>query len=204
MKRITAIILAVLLTAAVCGAPAEPAGQTETETAPRFLIPSYFVARFNTFMDMMTQQHADFLGEDGVRVIQKYFRIVESDPVGETLFFGNADWNVEAAFTYGDEESASEDAPALALNLTIKSDVPEIAAYFTKYSLRMMIAYDFQEDVSVDELKEWFDSAEDPADIFTIPGYTLNVLKNDEQVQYAILPPREKIPQLQDLFDSKE
>ncbi len=202
MKRITAIILAaLLLTAAVCGAMAEAAEQKEEETTPLFLIPSYFVARFNTFMDMMTQQNADFLGEDGVRVLQEYFTIVNSDPVGETLFYGNADWNVEVAFTYADEESASEDAPALALNLTIKSDVPEIAAYLTKYSLRMMIAYDFQEDVSVDELKEWFDRAEDPADIFTIPGYTLNVRKNDELVQYAVLPPKEKIPQLKEFFE---
>ena len=79
--------------------------------------------------------------------------------------------------------------------------MPEIAAYLTKYSLRMMIAYDFQEDVSLDELKEWFDSAEDPADIFTIPGYTLNVRKNDELVQYAVLPPKEKIPQLKEFLE---
>lgn len=172
--------------------PGAPAGAA----VPAFMTPREFVSRFNAMMNAMADHYADFLGEDGVKVLKDQFTITVADPQGNILYFGNNDWSVEAGFTYADADTAADTSPALTLNLTIKGSVPEIAAYLTKYGLQMMIAYEFQEEVSAEELANWFDTAESPADIFQIPGYTLNVLKTNDYIQYAVLPPAENNPYL--------
>ena len=52
----------------------------------------------------------------------------------------------------------------------------------------MMIGYDFQDRVSLDDLTNWFDNAETMDNVFQLPGYTLNVYKTDEQLTYAVIP----------------
>ena len=84
------------------------------------------------------------------------------------------------------------------MSLIIKNEVPEdVVNYFVIYGFKTMIAYDFQEEVSLDELSEWFKTAEDPDNIFSIPGYTLNVMKTDDLTLYAVMPSANQIPQLQ-------
>ena len=77
--------------------------------------------------------------------------------------------------------------------------MPDGAVYLSKYDFQMMIGYAYRNKISTDELEDWFENADDPADIFTLPGYTLNVLKSGGQIQYAVLPPASRIPQLQDM-----
>lgn len=186
-----------------------PYGPEETETAapaetgmvdnstPLFMIPSHFVERYNALMVALADQYAEQLGEEGVRIVKEDYTITQTDPVGEIIYYGNNAWSIEAGFMYGDAASASETAPALIMNYTIKAGVPDGAVFLTKYAIQMMIGYDFQDQVSLDDLTKWFDSAENPEDIFTLPGYTLNVYKTDEQLTYAVLPPAEQIPQIQ-------
>ena len=187
-----------------------PYGPEETETAapaetgmvdnsaPPFMIPSYFTARYNAMMEALADNYADALGEEGVQIINQYYMLTDTEMNGTTLDCINPDKNIIGRFFYPDEASVSENAPAMMMNLIVKSDVPEdVLNYFVKYGFKMMIAYDFQNEVSLDELNEWFDSAEDPDNVFSIPGYTLNVIKTDDLVLYAVIPPASQLPQLQ-------
>ncbi len=194
MKKMLAMILAAILalTAAICGAAAE-------ENAPPFMIPTYFLQRFNTMMEALAEKYADALGEEGVQIINQDYVLTYKVTDGTTLDYYNLPDNVTARFFYPDEASVSEDTPAMMMSLIITSGVPEdVVNYFVLYIFKTMIAYDFQDDVSLDELSEWFDTAEDPNNIFSIPGYTLNVIKTDDMMLYAVMPPASEIPQLQD------
>ena len=64
------------------------------------------------------------------------------------------------------------------------------------YLPMMIIGYDFQDQVTTDDLQNWFNTAEGPSDIFVLPGYSLSVLKTDEYTQYYVLSPADQIPQL--------
>ena len=193
MKKMLAMILAAILalTAAICGAAAE-------ENAPPFMIPSYFYQRFNTMMETLAEHYKDALGEEGVQIINQCYVLIDKETNGTTLDYFNLYNNVTARFFYPDEASVSEETPAMMMSLIIKNEVPEdVVNYFVIYGFKTMIAYDFQEEVSLDELSEWFKTAEDPDNIFSIPGYTLNVMKTDDLTLYAVMPSANQIPQLQ-------
>ena len=192
MTRLTALLLCLLLTVpALCETAA-------TETIPAFLTPAVFVERFNATIPALADKFSDALGEEGVDLIKNNYVFTQKDPQNALLYIGNGDWSLEAGFLYADAASVDENTPALVLNLNIKNDVPEVVAYFAKFTLQMMIEYDFQDEVSPEDLANWFETAEDSADIFTLPGYTLSVLKTDDHIQYIVLPPAEKIPQMND------
>ena len=124
--------------------------------------------------------------------------LIDKETNGTTLDYFNLYNNVTARFFYPDEASVSEETPAMMMSLIIKNEVPEdVVNYFVIYGFKTMIAYDFQEEVSLDELSEWFKTAEDPDNIFSIPGYTLNVMKTDDLTLYAVMPSANQIPQLQ-------
>ena len=200
MKKTFAMILALALalSALVCGAAAAEgmSGEEPAGTAPTFMKPAYFAARFNTMMEAMADKYAEQLGEDGVRIIKEQFTFVTQEQEGSALVYQNSAGDVKATFIFGDEASVNDKEAAPVMNLVILSEVPEIAAYFARYGFQMMIGYDFQEEVNLDDLVEWFRTAEDPDNIFRIPGYTLNVIKNDALTLYAVLPPADQIPQL--------
>ena len=40
----------------------------------------------------------------------------------------------------------------------------------------MLIAYEFQNEVSADALHNWFETVSSPEDTFQIPGYTVNAV----------------------------
>ncbi len=177
-------------------APAETG--TAEESAPPFMIPAYFLQRFNVMMETLADHYANALGEEGVQIIKEGYVLTDTKTIGITLDYVNPYSNITVRFFYPDEASVSEEVPAMMMSLIINSEVPEdVVNYFVKYIFKTMIAYDFQDDVSLDELDEWFDSAEDPDNIFSIPGYTLNVIKTDDLVLYSVMPPASQIPQLQ-------
>lgn len=187
-------------TDAASQAPEQPA-ETETAeaSAPPFMIPSYFYQRFNTMMETLAEHYKDALGEEGVKIMKEEYILTGTKTDGTTLDYVNPYSDITARFFYPDEASVSEETPAMMMSLIIKNEVPEdVVNYFVLYIFKTMIAYDFQDDVSLDELSEWFDTAEDPNNIFSIPGYTLNVIKTDDMMLYAVMPPASEIPQLQD------
>ena len=192
MKKMTTMILTLILviSAMLCGAAA---GE---QTEPNFMRPAYFSARFNATMEALADKYADHLGEDGVRILKESFTLVSEEKEGSSLSYRNSDSNITATFIFADAASVTDNDPALTMNLVIHSDVPEIAAYLSRYALQMMIGFDFQEEVPLDDLVRWFDTAEDPSDIFQIPGYPHNVIKTDSLTMYAVLPPADRIPQL--------
>ena len=167
--------------------PAE--GKTDTGETPFFMVPADFVQYYNAVMEALADQYAEQLGEEDVRIVKEEYTLTQSDPNGVLAYYGNNDWSVEAGFMYADAASASDTSPALILNFTIKEGVPDGAVFLAKYAFRMMIAYAYRDEVSVDELADWIENVEDSADVFTLPGYTLNFLKSGEQIQYAVLPP---------------
>lgn len=169
---------------------------TSSADAPAILAPAAFTSGFNTAMNLLAEEFTDVLGEDGAKEIRDSYLLSQTDPVGNFIYKGNGDWTLEAGFVFADENSASDNAPAVAASLTIRNAVPATTAYLARYALEMMISYEFRGEVSEDELRNWFDTAEDPGNVFTLPGYTLNVMKNDELVQYSILPPADRNPLL--------
>lgn len=191
MKKTIATILALILAMTSLAFTAASA-----QSAPLFMTPSVFAERFNTIMNAMADRNADTLGPEAVSIIKQSYTFVQRDDKGELLYFGNDDWGIEAGFLFADSRSASDDGPALVVNLNIKNDVPDVVATLAKFSLMMIIGYDFQDEVATDDLQYWFDNASDPSDCFVLPGYTLSVLKTDEYTKYFILPPADQIPQL--------
>lgn len=176
----------------------QPAATETSGEAPPFMIPSYFYQRFNTMMETLAEHYKDALGEEGVQIINQCYVLIDKETNGTTLDYFNLYNNVTARFFYPDEASVSEETPAMMMSLIIKNEVPEdVVNYFVIYGFKTMIAYDFQEEVSLDELSEWFKTAEDPDNIFSIPGYTLNVMKTDDLTLYAVMPSANQIPQLQ-------
>ncbi len=173
--------------------------EAQAET-PFFMTPSVFVEYYNAAMEALADQYAEQLGEEGVQIVKERYTLTQTDPDGAFIYYGNSDWSVEVGFLYADETSASETSPALVMNYTIKEGVPDGAVFLSQYDFRMMIGYAYRDEISTDELADWFENAEDPADIFTLPGYTLNVLKSGGQIQYAVLPPASQIPQLREML----
>lgn len=180
----------------------EQPAETETaqEAAPFFMTAATFVEYYNSAMTALADNYAEQLGEEGVQIVKENYIMTQTDPLGEIVYHGNNEWTVEAGFLYADAESASDTAPALVLNFTIKAGVPDGAVYLSQFVFRQMIADAFRDEISQDELNNWFDTAEGMETPFTLPGYTLNVLKTDDgQIQYSILPPASQVPQLQNI-----
>ena len=193
MKKMLATLLALTLALSItlCAA-----AETSTGTAPLFMTPSVFANRFFTIMDAMADRNADSLGPEAVKIIKESYTFSQRDAQGAVLYYGNSDWSIEAGFLFADGQSVSDESPALVVNLTIRNNVPEVVASLAKFALMMIVSYDFQDQVSTDELQQWFDLANGPSDIFVLPGYSLSVIKNEEYTQYFILSPAEQIPQL--------
>ena len=166
--------------------------------APPFMTPSVFVDYFNGMMTALADQYAEALGEEGVAIVKEQYILTQQDPQGAIAYYGNNDWSLEAGFIFADEAEAAAGSPALLLNFTIKNGTPDGAVYLAKTALKFIIAYHFQDDVSFDDLTAWFDSAADSKNIFQLPGYSLNVLQSEDYIQYAVLPPADTIPYLQE------
>lgn len=169
-------------------APQAPDVSEGSGTAPAFLVPSQFADRFNATMNALADQYADSLGEEGVQILREYFTFVYQDFQGSAFYYDTEDGHVEAGFLFPDGTAPNDSTPAQSLNLAIRNDTPDVAAYFAKWILEMMIVYEYQDEVSAEELENWFASAGDPGDIFSIPGYTLNVLPMEDYTHYAVLP----------------
>ena len=172
----------------------EPAGAGDEAAVPSFLTPSEFVSKFNSVMEALADKYADQLGEEGVKIVKEEYTIVQEDIQGAYSWYGNRDWSIEVGFVYADEGSVSINAPALQLNFNIKAGVPDAVRDFAVYSLKMMIAYEYQNDIVLDDLYTWFSTAEEPGDIFTLPGYELSILKNEEFTKYMFLIPADSSP----------
>ena len=173
--------------AAPVAEPASSAG-SETASAPSFLTPAEFVNKFNTLMSVLADQFAEELGEEGVQIVNENYTLVQTDPQGPIVYYGNADWSLETGFMFADEADALDSAPAKLMNFNIKNGTPDGAVELATYAFRMIIAYEYQDEVSLDDLTAWFKSVNDPANIFPLPGYTLNYMSSDEYTQYAVLP----------------
>ena len=157
-------------------------------SVPLFMTPSTFKERYNALMEAQAEQYAEQLGAEGVRIVKENYTLTETDCVDEVIYYDNSAWTVEAAFMFGEPTAVSESAPARILNFTIKSGVPDGAVNLSMFAFQMMIGYDFQDRVSLDDLTNWFDNAETMDNVFQLPGYTLNVYKTDEQLTYAVIP----------------
>ncbi len=183
MNKMMSILLALVLLAAVCPASAEM-----VDTTPFFMTPSVFVDYFNAMMTALADNYADTLGEDGVSMIKENFTIVQKDEAMPIAYYGSKDWRIEAAFYYPDAENPTDTMPAYVMNLAIKTGTPDVAAYFARRAFSMMIAYEYQDDAITQGLAEWIENVTDPADMFSIPGYTVNVFMTEEYTQYAVIP----------------
>ena len=176
--------------------PAEkPDSDTGSSEAPAFMTPPVFSEYFNGMMTALADQYAEALGEEGVAIVKKNYILTQEDRQGAIVYYGNNDWSIEAGFLFADEADSYANAPALTLSLTIKSGTPDGAVYLVKTALKMVIAYHFQNEVALDDLTNWFDTA-DPYNVFQLPGYTLNYIVSEGYTQYAILLPAEQNPYL--------
>ena len=165
-------------------------GEAVTVVLPSYLTPAVFTAEFNEMMDALADRYADELGEDGVRLVKSLHLTVKDDQ-GMIVAYGTSGWEIEASFYYPDGMQTSDDEPAMIMNLIISDSVPLNAAKLAVYSFKMILAYEYRDDESiVDELTDWFATADDPSDICILPDgkYSLNTVVVDSNVHYAILP----------------
>lgn len=183
MKKMMSILLALVLLAAVWTASAEIADNT-----PSYLTPSVFVDYFNAMMAALADLYADTLGEEGVSVINEYYTITQKDEAMPIAYYGTKEWEIEAAFYYPDAENPTDTTPAHLMNLAIKTGTPEVAAYFARFTFARIIAYEYQDDAITQGLEEWIERVTDPADMFSLPGYTVNVFMTKDHTQYAVIP----------------
>ena len=172
--------------------PAETAD--EDAEVPPFMTPALFADDFNDMMKALADQYAAALGEEGVDIVKSQYILTQVDPSGTLVYYGNPDWTLEAGFMFEHEADYYLDMPALLLNFNIKNGTPDGAVFLAQTALKFVIAYHYQNEVSLDDLTAWFKEAPDSANVFQLPGYTLNVLQTNEYLQYAILPPDDKNP----------
>ena len=164
-------------------------------TVPAFLIPSEFVTRFNGAMEALADQYADQLGEENARALKDSYTITEKDPQNQIVYYGTKDWQIEAAFYYPDDNEPADTTVARIMNFAIRNDTPEMAANISRRIFEMLIAYEFQNEVSADALHNWFETVSSSEDTFQIPGYTVNAVFPEGYTQYAILPADADIPE---------
>lgn len=179
--------------------PEEEAGETVPDTgsadageaeAPLFLTPSVFVSYFNGMMIALADQYAEALGEEGVAIVKEGYVLTEEDFKGQMVYYDNPEWTVEAGFMFEDEVDFLVNAPALSMTFSIRNDLPDGAVYLSRAALKMVIAYHSQDRVSYTDLSEWFDTVDDPSDIFPLSGgWTLNYMQAEGFTKYAVLPP---------------
>lgn len=166
--------------------------------APSFLTAATFRDQFNAAMNTLADMYSEALGEEGVAIVKKDYIITQSDPQGALVYYGNDAWSVEAGFSYADVKANGANDPAVLMNFSISKKVPDGASYLATSAFKMIIGFEFQDTVTLDDLTAWFDAEPDPANIFALPGgYTLNVLPNNDYYQYAILPPADQNPFLE-------
>ena len=208
MKKLLAAILTLtlLMSLALCGASAEggsadtasaekPTADTLSADIPAFMTPAVFVEYYNGMMIALADQYADALGEEGVAIVKQDYVMTQDDQQGEIVYFGNNNWSVEAGFLFADQIDYYANAPALTMNFNIKDNTPDGAVFLAKTALKMVIGYHFQDQVSMDDLSNWFDTA-DTSTVFQLPGYTLNLIYGEGYTQYAILLPADQNPYL--------
>ena len=164
-------------------------------TVPAFMIPSEFVTRFNGAMEALADQYADQLGEETARALKDSYTITEKDPQNQIVYYGTKDWQIEVAFYYPDDNEPEDTTVARIMNFAIRNDTPEMAANISRRIFEMLIAYEFQNEVSADALHNWFETVNSPEDTFQIPGYTVNAVFPEGYTQYAILPADADIPE---------
>ena len=167
---------------------------TADYAVPSFLTPSVFVGNYNAMINALADKYADALGEEGVQIVKENYTIVQDDIQGSFAWYGNVDWGIEAGFVFPDENSVSYKDPALQLNFNIRNDVPDAIMDFARYAIKMIIAYEYQNEVSLDDLSDWFNTADEPSNIFRLPGYELSTVKTDETTQYMFLLPADRNP----------
>ena len=201
--RLIIILLCMMLAVPVVAETAEaadPAAEA-VSSVPQYLDPAYFVPHFNTTMTMLAEEFREQLGEDGVNVLSTYYVLTEKDrqlmdtePVGTVFYYSNPDLTLEAIFSYVGEVD-SDEGPALSLNLGIKSEVPEVAAYLSEMILKAMLVFEYGDPETEQAIVNWFDTVEGSGDILTLPdGYTLSKLEFEGQITYAVLPPAAQNP----------
>ncbi|MBR0387746.1 MAG: hypothetical protein IJH85_08125 [Clostridia bacterium] len=182
-KRMSILLVLVMLASFAASAQAET-----TVAVPSYLTPSVFVSKYNELIYTLAKVYAEGLGEEGVRILQEDYTITLVDPQGPFVYYGSKDWAVEAGFTYPDGVEPADDTPARTINFSIKAGTPEGAVQFAVYAFKMMIAYEYRDEVELEKLNEWFATAKGPEDSFTLPSYTLNTFSLEGNTQYAILP----------------
>ena len=185
MKKLMSILLTLTLLASCAAALAEAGTATAT---PSYLTPSVFVGNYNSLIDMVAEVYADNLGEEGIKILQENYKITQKDIQGTLGYYGSPNWAIEAGFSYPEGIEPTDDTPGQVLNFAIKEGVPEGAVEIVTYALRMIIAYEYQDEALLEKLNTWFAAEKDPANVFELPGYTLNVFVMDGNTQYAILP----------------
>ncbi len=184
MRKWMSILLALVMLAS-CAAAAET---STAAAAPTYLTPSVFVSNYNELIEMLSEVYAENLGEEGVKILREEYTITQADPQGPLVYYGSANWNIEAGFSYADGVDPADDTPAQVINFAIKAGTPEGAVQFAVYAFKMIIAYEYRDEVELEKLNEWFATVEDPADTFALPGYTLNAFFLEGNTQYAVLP----------------
>ena len=171
MKKLSGILLimALLVSCVIVPAEAETAG-----TAPSYLTPSVFISRYNAMINSLAEIYAEDLGEEGVIVLNDEYTMTQVDIQSPLAYYGTAKWDIEAGFSYPEGTEPADDTPAQVMNFTIKAGTPDGAAEIAAYVFRMIIAYEYQDEALLEELKEWFATVNDPANVIELPGYTLN------------------------------
>lgn len=188
LAALDAIVLNYHETDAVEDAEEPAPSDTGSDAAvPSFLTPSVFVDKYNVLINTLADYYSEQLGEEGVQIVKEDYAIVQEDIQGPLAYYGNKAWSVEAAFVFPDEGSVSYNTPALQLNFNIRNDVPDTIMDFATYAVKMMIAYEYQDQITLDDLSAWFSSAENLSEPFNLPGYQLSLLKNEEHTQYLFL-----------------
>ena len=206
MKRFVSLIACMLCLALVIpamGESTEAAAVAETESqAHIFLCPANFYAAYNYLIEVLADEIRESYGDEIAESLKSGYSLsdvdvqaMDSDPKGTILYLGNADWTVEASFTYvGELAEGDYNEPALNMNLSFRPDTPEIVLTLGTTILNTIVDVEYEDVPGMAEaIDEWFATADDPGDILELPdGYSLNYIRMDQQITYAILPPPEE------------
>ena len=191
MKRLAALLLGLMMafTFACAEETAGVPGSGDPETE-NYMIPRMFMSMFNEAIGISAEGlRAQFGDEETDRMIEM-FSLTEYRFDGNCMYYGSADWLVQAAFRFENGEDVSPDHPCVSWYLILSDEADLYAWYLAMYSLNLMIGYTCKDTLGDEAVLEYFQTVT-PGDTLELPdGYTLITYRpeRDDGVVFSMQP----------------
>ena len=176
------LLLALLLRCGAAGA------ETAVSQKEKIFTPNVIIPEINAYRQILIEHIGDEQGfsADKVQELQGQFALNPTDKMENMIYFGNADWSVEAGFYYADG-GADADKPATTFSLVVSDKIDSTYRNVLAVSLLLAVSEHYPE-LDVSAAAKWLDEGKFEGEMFPLfDGYNLTLLKVENTYQISIL-----------------